>query len=235
MYFSTSNSGNQHAAKVVALSAAAFGVKLTSDAYAHVPFESVAAAISHAKSVPVDQVARELFLLDPERRRKSLSVGLSQIVKGFGGEEQAMDFFRQVRDPVSTLRFEGVGGISESVLQVKNRLAALAADAYLARGGAVEGDLLPVEREFVDLLKAVRRELALGVERNVVAPDVAEAVAAGIEGAVKHMPLPGLADYVVPLHDMAREELFEEARERVRQRYAAKPSFDGPIPGPIPD
>ncbi|TKC90149.1 hypothetical protein FAZ69_08350 [Trinickia terrae] len=230
MYFSTSNSGNQQAAKIVALSAAAFGAELTKDRYAHVPFESVAAAISHAKAIPADQVARELFQLDPERRRKSLSVGLSQMVKAFGNEEQAMAFFRQVREPVATLRFEGVGGISESALQVKNRLAALASDAYLTRQGAAHDGLLPIEREYVDLLKSVRRELTVGVERDVVPPDAAEGIAAGIEGAVRHIPLPGMAEYVAPLHDVAREELFEEARERVRQRYAAKPSFDGPAP-----
>jgi hypothetical protein len=233
MYFSTSNSGNQQASKTVALSAAAFGVELTKERYAHVPFESVTAAISLAKSVPPDQVAKELFQIDPERRQKSLSVGLSQIVKAFGNEDQTMAFFRQVREPAATLRFEGVGGISESPLQVKNRLAALASDAFLTRlgtPGAKPGVHLPIELEYVDLLKSVRRELTLGVERDVVSPDVAEAIAAGVEGAVKSIPLPGMAEYITPLHDVARAELFEEARARVRQRYAAKPLFDGPAP-----
>jgi hypothetical protein len=233
MYFSTSNSGNQQASKIVALSAAAFGVELTKGKYAHVPFESVTAAISLAKAIPTDQVAKELFQLEPDHRKKSLSVGLSQIVKAFGNENQTMAFFRQVSEPASTLRFEGVGGISESQLQVRNRLAAMASDAYLNRQAApaTKADaLLPAEREYVDLLKSVRRELTLAVERDTVPPDVAEAIAAGFERSVTNIPLPGMTEYVAPLHDVAREELFEEARARVRQRYAAKPLFDGPVP-----
>jgi hypothetical protein len=226
MYFSTSTTGNSQAAKIVALSAKAFGVKLTEQEHAHVPFESVVAAISQAKDLPTDQVASELFRLDPARRRGSLAVGLAKIVEGFGSELQAMQFFRQVAGQRATLRFEGVGGQSHDVMQVRTLLTSHAADAYLHRQNSEHEGLLPVEREYVDLLKSVRRNLEIGVESGKLTPDIAQALAAEFEVAVARVPLPGMRDYVEPLHSITRDELYAENMERVRQRYAARPSPD---------
>ncbi|ARL04284.1 hypothetical protein [Burkholderia pseudomallei] len=228
MYFSTSTSGNQRAAKIVAVTAREFGLTLSTPEYAHIPFESVTAAIARAKDAPPDQVARDLLLLDPERRRQSLRVGSAEIVKGFGSEAQTMEFFRQAADVRAVLRFDGVGGVSEDIAQVKNRLAAMASDAYLQRQSSDKDGFLPVEREYVDLMKSVRRNLEFAVEGSTVPPDVAEEIVASMESAVARVPLSGMGEYVQPLHEVAREELFAEAVERVRKRYAVAPAADGP-------
>jgi len=228
MYFSTTHGGNQQAAKIVALSAKAFGVKLSAPALAHVPFESVVAAIAKAKGISPDQVVKEVTQLERPNREKALSVGMAEIVKGFGGENNAMDFFRQILDPRNTIRFESVGGVSHDLRSVKNQLQVAAADAYLVRQASEADGILPAEREYIELMKSVRRNLEIAVEEGSVAPDVGEKMVSDIESAVARVSLPSMGVYVKPLHDAARLELFDEALERVRRRYASVPSQDGP-------
>lgn len=228
MYFSTSQSGNKHAAKIVATTAKEFGLTLATPEYAHVPFEAVVAAISKAKSLPPERIATELMALAPEQRKGALIVGSAELVKGFGSEAQTMEFFRSVADPRATVRFEGVGGISDDLRTVKNRLASVAADAYLQRQVGDADGLLPVEREYVDLMKSVRRTLELAVENNSIAPGVAEALVKEVQDAVARVSLDDMSRYVAPLHEIATEELYDEALERVRKRYAVAPSNDGP-------
>jgi len=228
MYFSTSMSGNPKAAKIVAVAAEAFGLTLTTPDYAHVPFESAVAAIANGKGMAPEQVVSELIRLEPTHRRKSLDVGSAEIVKGFGSEAQTMAFFRQASNVRSVLRFDGVGGISDDVHTVRNNLTSLAAAAYLQRQQSEAGTLLPIEREYVDLLKSVRLSMEESVTRGTLPPDAALEIVSSIENAVQRVPLPGMSEYVGPLHSIIGDELYAEALERVQRRYAVAPSNDGP-------
>ncbi len=231
MYFSISQSSNsrvERTEQLAALPARQFGANLIDPTFAHIPFESCVAAVSHAKSLAPELVAREIVGHDAAYRAKAFRVGAEEALRSLGGEEKAMQFFANAVSERNTLRFESVGGISDDVNAVKNRLASSSMDAYFARQMASTAGVLPEERDYIDLLKVVRSNLETGIERGKVSPSVAEEVVREFELASLNGGMLGMREIIRPLQEIAREELFEEQRKRVMQRYSAAPSNDGP-------
>ncbi|ABO60299.1 hypothetical protein LA345_37370 (plasmid) [Burkholderia vietnamiensis] len=228
MYFSTSQTGNQNVAPLVNLSLREFGAHLIDDAYAHVPFESVVAAIAKAKPIAPELAARELVAHAPDYRAKAFRVGVEEIVRAFGNDERAMQFYRSVASERSQLRFESIGGVSDDLVTVKTRLAAHAANAYWARQHDGSAGLIPAEREYVDLMKSVRQSLEASLTKGKVSADLAETAIAEIEAASVSAGFFGMEEVIRPLQETARDEIYTEHMERVLQRYTNAPGADGP-------
>ncbi|MBN3729518.1 hypothetical protein [Burkholderia sp. Tr-20390] len=228
MYFSTSQTGNESVAPLVNLSPREFGAHLIDAAYAHVPFESVVAAIAKAKPIAPELAARELVGHAPEYRAKAFRVGVEEIVRAFGNDERAMQFYRSVASERGQLRFESIGGVSDDLATVKNRLAAHAANAYWARQNDSSVGLIRAEREYVDLMKSVRQSLEASLSKGKVSADLAETAVSEVEAASVAVGFFGMDEVIRPLQEVAREEIYQEHAERVLQRYTNTPGADGP-------
>ncbi|CAE6793343.1 hypothetical protein R70006_04952 [Paraburkholderia domus] len=231
MYFSTSQSGNRKLADLVAEPARQFGAHLVDEEFAHIPFESVVAAIAGKSRMVPELAARELVGHESDYRAKAFRVGVEEVMRSFGGEDKAMRFYRQAASEGPSLRFESTGGVKDDVASVRNRLAASAANAYWAREKDESRGLIVPEREYVDLLKSVRQALETAVSAGKVSPDVAEQVVADLEAASVNTGLFGMKEMIRPLQDLAREELYDEQVRRVMERYTGGLNADDPAPG----
>ena len=233
MYFSISQGADarvRQAEQLLSLPARKFEAALISPSYAHIPFESSVAKIAPAKGLAPELVARELLSHDPEFREKAFRVGADEIYFSLGNERAMKQFFGHAVSPARMLRFESVGGISDDIAAVKNRVNCSAMTAYWERQAAPATGVMPAEREYIDLLKAVRSKLEAAVNKGFVAAESAADIARDIEVSSINQDLLNMPDFIRPLQEVARDELFEEQRARLMERYSAAPSSDGPAP-----
>ncbi|MDM8356545.1 hypothetical protein [Pandoraea communis] len=229
MYYSLSQSNTQSNDALLGLAPREFVAHLVDEPLVHIPFESVVVAITREKPMVPEVAAREIVAHDAGYRSKALRVGADVLMKSLGGEEPAMRFFRSVLSERSALRFESYAeGVTDNVVALKNRVAAAAAMCYDERQEASQPGLLPIERNYVDLMKSIRLCLERGVEEHVVTPELAQDVMIEVEGAALGVGFDGMKEVIGPLHEMAANELFETRMAALRERYTTAPSPEEP-------
>lgn len=236
MYFSIGEIKHDRAAQLAVIAAQEFGEQLMADERAHVPFETVVVTLREKLKRDTTVLAAQLLLADEGKKQSALKVGFAEIVRVFGGDDGAMNFFRQVTTPRATLRFESVGGIRDDIHSAKNRSAVLAAKAVVERYRAPDQEgHTPAEREYVDFLKSVRRTLERATDDGYIAPDLANRLLVDIEEAAQTDQRPAIRGKVVNLQVDASKELFAETRSQLIQQYAkamqdpeARKEQDGP-------
>ncbi|WP_199033043.1 hypothetical protein, partial [Ralstonia sp. ASV6] len=224
MYFSISQSADARvhkAEQLLSLPAREFETALMSSReHAHIPFESSVAKIATAKAMAPEIVARNI-LATPEFAERAMRVGADEIYFSFGTEKSMKQFFGGALSSRHLLRFESVGGVSDDVSAVKNRVACSAMTAYWERLESNVPGVMPAERDYVDLLKDVRSKLEAAMASGFLSAADASDVARDIELASITPGLMHMTDFIQPLQEMARDELFEEQRARLMERYSA--------------
>jgi hypothetical protein len=231
MYFTTSQTGNDRLGALIGNSARIFGASLILEENAHVPFESVVVAMSQKGGIPAELAARQVFEHDPHYRALAFRIGVEEVTRSYGGDEKLIRAYRNTVSEASKLRFESAGGVQDDLASVKNRLAAMAVGAYWARQKDDSVGVIPEERQFVDLLKSLRRSVEGSIGNGQLSPDLGEKVVAEVEAASTASALFGLTEVIEPLVETARDELYAEHEARVMARYSSSVSHDGPTPG----
>lgn len=221
MYFSIGVIKHDRAAQLAVIAAHEFGEHLMVGGGAHIPFETVLCTLKEKLKRDTTVLAAQLLNEDDARKRSAMKVGMAEIVRVFGGDEGAMNFFRQVTTPRATLRFESVGRIRDDIHSAKNRSAVLAAKAVVERyrNQTHEGHT-PAEREYIDFLKSIRRTLEHAVDDGCLKPEFASGLLVEIEEAAQTDQRPAIKGRVVALQTDASREHHAEARSKLIQEYA---------------
>ena len=221
MYFSIGEIKHDRAAQLAVIAANEFGENLMVGNGTHVPFETVVCTLNSKLKRDTTVVAAQLLIQDEGKKKSALKVGFAEIVRTFGGEDGAMNFFRQVTTPRATLRFESVGGVRDDIHAAKNRSAVLAAKAVVERYRDPDHqDRTPAEREYVDFLKSMRRTLEKAVDDGSLKADFAEGLAIEIEEAAYTDQRPTIKGKIMNLQVDASRELYAETRSQLIQQYA---------------
>lgn len=234
MYFSIGAIKHDRAAQLAVVTAQEFGEQVLAQKDAHVPFETVVCTLKDKIKRDLTVIAAQLLTQDEGRKQSALKVGFAEIVRTFGGEEAAMNFFRQVTTPRLAIRFESVGGIRDDVHAAKNRSAALASKAIVERWRDPDRkDFTPAEREYIDYLKSIRRTLDKAADDGCLKVDFAKGLVNEIEEAAYTDQRPSIRGKVMALQVAASEELYAENRSWLIRQYAEalqadKPQDSGP-------
>lgn len=228
MYFSMDSLKHDRAAQLAVIAAHDFGEHLMFGSGSHISFETVVCTLKDKLKRDTTVVAAQLLNQDNEKKRSAMKVGFAEIVRTFGSEEGAMNFFRQVTTPQAELRFESVGGVRDDIYAAKNRSAVLAAKSVVerfrepAREGHTAG-----EREYVDFLKSVRRTLDKAVDDGSLKPQFATNIVTQIEEAAYTDQRPSIKGKITTLQVEASRELFAETRSKLIQQYAKAMQSEG--------
>lgn len=221
MYFSIDGIRHDRAAQLAVIGAHEFGEHLMMGQGAHVPFETVVCTLKEKLKRDTTMLAAQLLIADEGKKQSALKVGFAEIVRTFGGEEGAMNFFRQVTTPRATLRFESVGGIRDDIHAARNRSAVLAAKAVVERYRSPEREgHTPGEREYIEFLKSVRRTLEKAVDDGSLKPELSGSVLTEIEEAAYTDQRPSIKGRIMNLQVEASQEHFDEARSKLIRQYA---------------
>lgn len=220
MYFSITSVKNDRAAQLAVMTASQLGELMMSGQQSHVAFEAAVSSISGKMNSDPAMVAAQLLNEDQDFRKKAIKVGLEEIVRSLGGEENAMAFFRQINAPKAKLRFESVGGIADDLTSAKNRSAVLAIKASGERYRNHDAiDRLPAEREYMEFLKSVSRSLDTAIVSGTVDANTAQEVKTTIEEAGYVDQRPKLKGHIIALQADASRELFQEERAALMDQY----------------
>ncbi len=221
MYFSISDVKHDRAAQLAVIAAQELGERLMEGKGVHIPFETVVCTLKERLKRDTTLVAAQLLIQDEGKKHSALKVGFAEIVGMLGGEEGAMNFFRQVTTPRAALRFESVGGVRDDIHAAKNRSAVLAAKAVVERyrDPNLEGQT-PGEREYIDFLKSIRRTLEKAADDGNLKPDFAKTIVNEIEEAAYTDQRLSIKGKVMNLQVEAARELFAETRSQLIQQYA---------------
>lgn len=227
MYFSMDMIKSDKAAQLAVIAAHDFGEYLMAGNGVHIPFESVVCTLKDKLGRDTTVIAAQLLNQDAEKQKSAMKVGFAEIIRTFGGEEGAMNFFRQVTTPRAELRFESVGGIRDDIHSAKNRSAVLAAKAVVERfrEPAREGHG-PAEREYIDFMKSIHRTLNKSVDDGLIQADFAKDVVTQIEEAAYTDQRSVIKGKIAALQVEASRELFAETRSMLVQQYAKALSND---------
>jgi len=221
MYFTMSAIKSDPAAQLTVITANELGERVLLGEKAHVAFETVVIAVKDRLKRDPRMVAAQLLAEDAGKIRSALKIGLKEIVTMFGGEDKVMGFFRQVSTPRHMLRFDSIGGISEDITLAKNRAAMMASGAVFERFLNPQGEgVLPAERLYIDFMKSVRRSLDSAVGKGEVKAQLAKEMMTDVEFACLTDPRKGIKEKIISMQVAVSEELYEENRQRVYQRYA---------------
>lgn len=221
MYFSMDVLKHDRAAQLAVIAAHDFGEHLMAGNGAHIPFETVVCTLRDKLRRDTTTVAAQLMIQEVDKKRSAMKVGFAEIIRTFGGEEGAMNFFRQVTTPRAALRFESVGGVRDDIHASKNRSAVLAAKAVVERYRDPEcKGYTAGEREYVDFLKSIHRTLDRAVNDGRIKPELAKAIVTEIEEAAYTDQRPSIKGKITVLQAEATKELFAETRSQLIQQYA---------------
>lgn len=221
MYFSISQVKNDAAAQLAVLTATEMGERMLAGEQSHIAFESAVATISRKTGRDTATIAAQLLAQDATYKQKAIKVGMEEIVRKLGGEDNAKSFFRQITAPKATIRFESVGAVRDDIYSAKNRAAVLAMKAGGERyRNPNAADHTSAEREFIEYTKSVVRTLNSAVENGQVDAGVARDIQLTIEEAAYTDQRPHIKTHVMALQAEASKELFEEQRRQLLKRYA---------------
>lgn len=231
MYFSISDVKHDRAAQLAVMAANQLGESMMAGEQSSVAFESAIASISRKANIPdTALVAAQLLAQDAEYRKKAIKVGLNEMVRVLGGEDNAKEFFKQITLPKATIRFESVGGVRDDVHAAKNRAAMLAMRAAFGRKLKPEaGEEMPAEREYKEFVKSVYRTLDTAIYNGQIDAGIAHRLSVEINEAAHAELQPALKSHITALQGDASKEIAQETRQRILARYKeASHDHDGP-------
>lgn len=233
MYFSISEVKHDRAAQLALMTANQLGESMMAGEQSSVAFESAIASISRKANIPdTALVAAQLLAQDVEYRKKAINVGLKEMVRVLGGEENTKEFFKQITLPKATIRFESVGGVRDDVHAAKNRAAMLAMRAAFGRKLKPEvKERMPAENEYKEFVKSVYRTLDTAIYNGQINAGVAHRLSVEINEAAHAELSPAMKTHIAALQGEASKDIAQETRLRIVARYnkGSSHDHDGPI------